>query len=59
MMSFVADKTSLVECPNVECGGLMHISMNECGDCMNEGDFFLGMGQKTLISTRRSFNYGN
>lgn len=52
-------KTRLIECPNVGCGGLMHVSMYECGDCMNEDSFFVSKSQRVLTSTRRYFNYGN
>lgn len=50
-------ETGLIECLNVGCGGLMHVSMDECGDCMNEDSFFVHRGQQKLISTRRNFNY--
>ena len=49
--------TGIVECP--ECGGEMHVSMDMCGECINEGSFFLARGNRVLTSTRRSFNYGN
>ncbi len=49
-------KTGLIECP--ECGGDMHVSMDECGDCMNEDSFFVYRDQRVITSTRRSFNYG-
>lgn len=48
--------TAIVECP--ECGGEMHSSMSVCGDCMNEGSFFVARGQRVLTSTRRSFQHG-
>lgn len=51
--------SNLIECPNVECGGLMHPSMDECGDCINENAFYVGMGQRVITSTRRSFKYGS
>jgi len=51
--------TGLIECPNDECGGLMHVSMDECGDCMNESFFFNSGGQRVLTATRRSFKYGS
>lgn len=51
-------ETGLIECPNDGCGGLMHVSMYECGDCMNEDSFFVSKSQRVLTSTRRSFNIG-
>lgn len=51
-------ETGLIECPNDGCGGLMHVSMDECGDCMNEDSFFVYRGQRVLTSTRRYFNSG-
>lgn len=50
--------TGLIECSNEDCGGLMHISMEECGDCINEGSFFVSKSQRVLTNTRRSFKYG-
>ena len=51
--------TGLIECSNEDCGGLMHISMEVCGDCINEDSFFVSRGQRVLTHTRRSFKYGN
>lgn len=58
LSSSIPTTNALIECPNVECGGLMHPSMYECGDCMNENAFYVGMGQRVITSTRRSFKYG-
>lgn len=49
--------TGLIECP--ECGGEMHVSMDVCGECMNEDSFFVARGRRALTTTRRYFNYGN
>lgn len=49
-------KTGLIECP--ECGDLMHVSMDMCGECINDGSFFVARGQRVITSTRRNFNNG-
>lgn len=49
-------ETGLIECP--ECGELMHVSMDVCGECMNEDSFFVARGQRVITCTRRSFNNG-
>ena len=60
MTAFVeTTNSSIIECPNKGCGGEMHISMDECGDCMNEDSFFISRGQRVLTTTRRTFNHGN
>lgn len=47
--------TGLIECPKEECGGLMHVSMDECGDCMNEDSFFMVGNQRSFALSRRNF----
>lgn len=49
-------RTGLIECP--ECGGEMHVSMDMCGECINEDSFFVDRYQRVITSTRRSFNNG-
>lgn len=55
-MSVLSSTAVFIECA---CGNDMHVSMSMCGDCINEESNVIGMGQRVLIHTRRSFKYGN
>lgn len=48
-------KTGLIECA---CGNMMHISMKECGECLEDGFAIEWQNQRSFALARRSFVSG-